>query len=128
MKVFVECGYTDKELVRLNRVRCNQQVLFYFDVFDVGGSALDRRYLVRWLPGSTWSTLIFPQKSPPAKDYRIWQQVLGLIAPGGRPQKQLGKFLNKGIRLENSQLYNVRGSVMDIYTPLLVPGHTRRDN
>ncbi len=71
MKVFVECGYTDDELVRLNRVRCNQQVFFYSDIFDAGGSALDRRYLVRRPPGSTWSTLIFPQESPPAKDYRI---------------------------------------------------------
>jgi hypothetical protein len=43
MKVFVECEFTDNELLRLNRVRCNQQVIFYSNVFDVGGSALDRR-------------------------------------------------------------------------------------
>ena len=43
MKVFVECEFTDDELLRLNRVRCNQQVIFYSNVFDAGGSALDRR-------------------------------------------------------------------------------------
>jgi hypothetical protein len=135
MKVFVECGYTDNELGRFTRVRCNHQVLFYFEVFDVGESALDRRYLESWPPGATWSTLIFLQESPPAKDYRIWQQALGLIAPRGSPQQHLGKFINKGHKiwewrydLENSRLYHVRGSVMDIYTPLLVPGHTRRAN
>jgi hypothetical protein len=135
MKVFVECEFTDEELIRLNQVRCNQQVIFYSDVFDAGGSALDRRYLERRLQGAMWSTLIFPQESPPARDFRLWRQALCLIAPRGRPQQQLGKFVSKGHKiwdwrydLENSCLYHVRGSVMDIYNPLLVPGHTRRAN
>jgi hypothetical protein len=99
MKVFVECKYTDDELFRLNQVRCNQQVIFYFDVFDAGGSALDRQYLERRPPRAMWSTLIFPQESPSAKDYRLWQQALCLIAPRGRPQQQLGKFVNKGHKI-----------------------------
>jgi hypothetical protein len=89
MKVFVECGFTGDKLLRLNRVRCNQQVIFYSDVFDAGGSALDRLYLERRPPGAMWSTLIFPQESPSAKDYRLWQQALCLIAPRGRPQQRL---------------------------------------
>jgi hypothetical protein len=56
MNVFVECEFTDEELIRLNQVRCNQQVIFYSDVFDAGGSALDRRYLERRPQGATWST------------------------------------------------------------------------
>jgi hypothetical protein len=135
MKVFVECEFTDDKLLRLNQVRCNQQVIFYSNMFDVGGNALDRRYLERRLPGAMWSTFIFPQESPPAKDFRLWLQALCLIAPRGWPQQQLGKFVSKGHKiwewrfdLKNSRLYHTRGSVMDIYTPLLVPGHTRRAN
>jgi hypothetical protein len=87
MKVFVECKFTDNKLLRLNQVRCNQQVIFYSDMFDAGGSTLDRRYLERRPPGATWSTLIFPQVLPPDKDYRLWQQALCLTAPRGRPQQ-----------------------------------------
>jgi hypothetical protein len=104
-------------------------------MFDMGGSALDRRYLERRPPRATLSTLIFSQESPSAKDYRLWQQALCLIAPRGRPQQRLGKFVSKEHKiwewrydLENSQLYHIRGSVMDIYSPSLVPGHTRRAN
>ncbi len=112
-------------------------MILYSDVFDAGGSALDRRYLERWPPGATWSILIFLQELPSAKDYRLWQQALCLIAPRGRPQQRLGKFVNKGHKiwewrynLDNSRPYHVQvqGSVMDIYTPLLVPGHMRRAN
>jgi hypothetical protein len=104
MKVFVECEFTNDELLRLKQVRCNQQVIFYSDVFDAGGSALDRRYLERRPPGAMWSTLIFPQESLPAKDYRLWQQALCLIAPRGRPQQGLGKFVSKGQRFGNGDM------------------------
>ncbi len=99
MKVFVEYEFTNNELLRPNQVRCNQQVIFYSNVFDAGGSALDRRYLERRPPGATWSTLIFPQESPPAKDYRLWQQALCLIASRGRPQQRLGKFDSAGHKI-----------------------------
>ncbi len=115
MKVFVECEFTDEELIRLKRVRCNQQVIFYSNVFDAGGSMLDRRYLERRPQGATWSTLIFPQELPPAKDFRLWRQALCLIAPRGRPQQRFGKFVSKGHKiwdwrydLENFRLYHVR--------------------
>ncbi len=34
-------GFREEELIRLNRVRCHQQVLFLLDVFDASGRALD---------------------------------------------------------------------------------------
>jgi hypothetical protein len=35
MLVFKKEGYTDDELIRLNRVRCHQHVIFYSDVFTM---------------------------------------------------------------------------------------------
>ena len=42
MPMFLRLDFTDKELLRLNKVRIHQQVLFYSDVMDVRGTALDR--------------------------------------------------------------------------------------
>jgi len=42
MLVFVKMNFTDVKLVRLNCVQCNQSVVFYSDVLDASGNALDR--------------------------------------------------------------------------------------
>ena len=47
MQEFQRIGYRTPELVRLNRVRCHQQVLFVSDVVGASGSRLDERYLQR---------------------------------------------------------------------------------
>ncbi len=47
MRCFLRMGFTRSELVRLNRVRLAQQVIFLSDVLDAGGRALDRKYLCR---------------------------------------------------------------------------------
>jgi hypothetical protein len=41
MLIFVNAGYFDNELMRLNRVQCHQHVLFYLDIFDAGGRLID---------------------------------------------------------------------------------------
>ena len=45
MRAFMEAGYNDTELERLNRVRVHQQVLFLSDVLCAGGRYLEQRYL-----------------------------------------------------------------------------------
>ena len=46
MKAVVAAGmYDAKELIRINRFRCHQQVLFLYDILDAGGRAIDKRYL-----------------------------------------------------------------------------------
>ena len=65
MRAFALLDFNDNELIRLNRVRGNQQVLFISDVFNASGRAVDRNYLVQRPAEETWSTLIFPQECPP---------------------------------------------------------------
>jgi hypothetical protein len=44
MPMLVQLGYTATELLRLNRVRVHQEVLFLSDVMDARGTAIDKRY------------------------------------------------------------------------------------
>ncbi len=62
-------GYTDNELIRLNRVRCHQHVVFYLDIFNARGRSLDRQYRIKQPDGDRWSSLIFPNEKPPGKDF-----------------------------------------------------------
>ena len=71
MWALLEEEFSEEDMTHLNRVRCHQQVLYLSDVFDARGVALDQRYLVRRQAGDTWSTLIFPKESPPARDFHV---------------------------------------------------------
>ncbi len=135
MAAFENADYDQKALIRLNRVRCHQQAVFILDVLNASGKAIDRRYLTRRQKGELWSTLIFPQERPPDKDFKLWENALFCIAPRGRLQDHIGKFVEKGHKIwewrydeEEAKLYPLKSAVMDIYTPLLVPGHARRAN
>jgi hypothetical protein len=132
MIAFKAMDYDETALIRLNRVQCHQQVVFILDVLDASGKAIDRRYLTRRQKRETWSILIFPQERPPDKDFRLWENALLCIASRGRLQDRIGDFVEKGHTIwewrydeEKAKLYHLKGLVMDIYTPLLVPGHKR---
>jgi hypothetical protein len=58
---------TVDELVRLNRVRLHQQVLFGSNIMDAGGRVLDKKYLKERPWGENWSSLKFPNERPPPK-------------------------------------------------------------
>lgn len=133
MRAFTSLGIPEDELLRLNRVRCHQQVIYISDVFDASGRAVDRKYLRPRALEETWSTLIFPQERPPRKDFKLWQQAVLLLAPRGRLDRRLGRVLTKGHKIwpwrydiDKAELYNMKGAVMDIYTP--TAGGTRRIN
>jgi hypothetical protein len=96
MRMFERAGYTEGELIRLNRVRCHQQVLFYSDIFDCRGRSIDRRYRHKRPQGAKWTSLIFPVKKPPARDFRLWVDALEDIAPRGIPMFRLGTRVAKG--------------------------------
>jgi hypothetical protein len=74
MRAFALLGFNGNDLLCLNRVRCNQQVLFISNVFNASGRAVDRKYLAQQPAEETWSTLIFPQERPPRQDFNLWQQ------------------------------------------------------
>ena len=69
MAQFCWAGFCEKELIRLNRVRLHQQVVFVSNVMDAGGRAIDRRYTVRRLDGEVWSSLLFPVENPCPSDF-----------------------------------------------------------
>jgi hypothetical protein len=136
MKAVVAAGvYEARELIRINRFRCHQQVLFLSDILDAGGRAIDKPYLERRIPTANWSTLIFPLEQPPRRDLSLWQQALYSLAPRGRVDRRIDGFLTKGHKIwewrydeEAQRVYHLKGNVMDIYTPSAVPRLTRRRN
>ena len=124
MRAFAKLDFREEELLRLNRVRCHQQVLFVSDVFDASGRAVDRKYLSPRPSEEAWSTLIFPQERPPRRDFNLWQRAVLLLAPRGRPENSLGRLRVKGHKiwrwrydLELAELYHTKGALMDTYTP-----------
>jgi hypothetical protein len=135
MLAFVELGFTEEELIGLNRARCHQQVLYISDVFDASGRALDRKYLARQQEGEVWSTLLFPLEKPSARDFRLWMSALYLLAPRGRPTHRIGQFIKKGHKIWSwrydpgaGRLYHIRGASMEVYAPTAGDGEERRPN
>jgi hypothetical protein len=135
MAVFENANYNGKALVRLNRVRCYQQAIFISDMLNASGKAIDRKYLTQRQKGESWSALIFPQEKPPDNAFKLWENALLCIAPRGRLQDCIGNFVERGHKIwewrydeEEAKLYYLKGAVMDVYTPSLVPRHARRAN
>jgi hypothetical protein len=74
-------------------------VIFKSNIFDASGRALDRRYLKRRPAGEVWSTLLFPQEQPSAKDFQLWKSAFQLLALRGRPDHRMGGFVAKGHKI-----------------------------
>jgi hypothetical protein len=60
-----------KELIRLNRVRLHQQVIFGSDIMDAGGRCIDKKYLWERLADESWSSMLFPRAIPPKRDFAL---------------------------------------------------------
>ncbi len=115
------------ELIKLNKYWCHQQVLYVSDILDEGGKCLNKCYLTRCHEEENWSSLIFPTEKTPQGHILLWRQVLYAVAPRGRVQNRVGRFLNKGhkvwewrYREEDKKVYHHKGQVMDIYSPSTV--------
>jgi hypothetical protein len=136
MKRFSQMGCSKKELLRLNRVRLHQQVLFLSDVLDAGGRALDRKYLIRRPASKKWSSLTFPRECPSNKDFRTWRETLLQLRPGGRhAASRVMDHIRAGHKVwdwrfdeEGSRLLHIKGTKMDVYVPSQVPGYGRCPN
>ena len=136
MRRLIQMGCTRKELIRLNRVRLHQQVLFLSDVLDAGGRALDRKYLIRRTPQEKWSSLTFPRECPSNKDFRVWRDTLLQLRPGGRhASSRVTEFTRPGHKVwewrfdeAGSRLLHMKSHSMDVYVPSQVPGYGRRPN
>jgi hypothetical protein len=136
MKAVIKAGVTNlEELVKINRFRCHQQVLFVSDILDAGGKCLNKKYLKRRQDDESWSTLIFPIKNPPRRHKRLWEQVLYSLVPQHWANQSVGRFLTKGHKIwdsrygeEAKRVYHIKGQRMDIYTPSTIPFYANRPN
>lgn len=118
---------TSEELIRLNRVRLHQQVIFGLDIMDAGSRSLDRKYLTSKRPlEENWSSIKFPIKKPPAKDFKLWRDSLPQLCHQGRLQMGPGhKVWDWTFDLEDSKLYSwTAQNVADIYGLSLLAGLT----
>ena len=135
MAKFDGAGFCKADLLRLNKVRKHQQVLFLSDVLCAQGKTIDRRYLTRRQEQEKWSTLRFPKEDPPRKDFRFWKQALQTIIPRGNVSDRLGPFIHEGYKIwdwrydeEANELLHHHERGMDIYVPSLVPRYRRTPN
>ena len=68
-----------EDLIRLNRVRVHQQVLFMSSVLGASGKSLDKKYMTKHKLEEKWYTLRFPKENPPKKDFQLWRMALRQI-------------------------------------------------
>ncbi len=133
MLIFVNTGYSDDELIWLYRVQCHQHILFYSNIFDAGGRAIDHQYLAKRPLQLAWLRLIFPLENPPARNFHLWWSTIDTIAPRGRPRLWLGWMINKRHkfwewRFDGESLCHLSGNKMDIYAPLVAMGNNCNNN
>ena len=50
MQLFVRAGFNKEDLLRLNRVRVHQQVIFMSYVLGASGKSLDKKYITKRKP------------------------------------------------------------------------------
>ena len=128
MQLFVRAGFNKEDLIRLNRVRVHQQVLFLSCVLGASGISLDKKYMTKQNPEEKWSTLRFPNEKPPNKYFQLWRMTLRQIVPAGEIPDRLGLVTHIGYKiwnwkwdLEGRRLIHFKGDVMDVYRPSSLP-------
>lgn len=94
MKAFEDIGYSLEERSVLNTVRLHQHVLFESDVFEADGRSINAQYLLPRPLGSKWSKYRFGTQKPPPSAFSLWVDALSQLAPGGRRNPKLGKFIH----------------------------------
>ena len=92
MKLFEAAGFCRQDLIRLNRVRIYQQVLFLSEILGASGKMLDRKYLRKRPEAEKWSCLNYPNEKPPRKDFTLWATAIQLIVPADGIMDRLGRF------------------------------------
>merc|ERR1711966_10608 len=81
MLLFEAAGFCQQDLVRLNRVRIHQQVMFLSEILGASGKMLDRKYLQKRLEAERGSHLNYPNEKPPRKDFALWVVAIQQVVP-----------------------------------------------
>jgi hypothetical protein len=109
---------TSEELVRLNRVRLHQQVIFGSDIMDASGRVIDKKYLIERPNGERWSTIKFPNERPPPRDFKLWRNRLPQLRHRG--QLYMGNYSLKGHKIWDCVL-NMTGYRNSLNVPDTLP-------
>ena len=72
-QALIDAGYRVDELIRLNRVRIHQQVLFLSDVLNANGRSVDLKYTDDCV-GRRWSSFSFPIETPTEQNFQLWNE------------------------------------------------------
>ena len=99
MQMFVTAGFSKDSLLRLNRVRVHQQVLFLSCILGASGKILDKKYTIRRKSEELWSTLTFPKEKSSNSDFHLWRMALMQIVPIGGIPDRLGRLNDKGYKI-----------------------------
>ena len=135
MQMFVAVGFSKDDLVRLNRVRLHQQVLFLSCVLGASGKTLDMKYMTPRQAEEKWSTLTFPKEKPPRKDFTLWKLALRQIVPIGGIPDRLGRLTHDGYKVwdwrwdqDRNRLLHSKGDTMDVYKHSNMPRFSNTPN
>ena len=111
-----KAGFAEEELLRLNKVRLHQQVIFLSCILGVSGKILDNKYLEKRKTDECWSKIKFSVEKPPRKDFLLWKAALRSIVPICGIQDKLGRWLHEGYNiwdwrcdLDSKKLLHLKG-------------------
>ena len=128
MQMFVTAGFSKDSLLRLDRVRVHQQVLFLSCILGASGKILDKKYTIRRKSEESWSTPTSPEEKPHNVNFHPWKMALMQIVPIRGIPDRLGRLNDKGYTIcdwtwypEGRRLLHFKGDVMDIYRPSKLP-------
>ena len=136
MQAFIDEGYKDDELRRLNRVRIHQQALFLSDVLNANGRSIDLKYTEERI-GTPWSSYKFPTVCPSEADFELWRSAIFGVSPASRPRLRVREFRSLGHKIwdwryieeEERLLYkSPLTGLVDVYGQSTLPGALGRAN
>jgi hypothetical protein len=92
MEELFHLQFDKDELMRLNRVRLHQRVLFLSDILDARGMATGRKYL-QWRPRpEQWLTITFLIEDPPVRDFKLWERAIFRLGAGWQGRGRMRGF------------------------------------
>ena len=101
MQLLVWTGFNKEDLLRLNRFRVHQQVLFLSSMLGASDKSLDKKYMTKQKPEENCFTLRFPKENPPKKDFQLWRMALRQIVLARGIPDRLGQLTHKGYKIWN---------------------------
>jgi hypothetical protein len=99
MVEFERIGYSPEDCATLNTVRLHQQAIFLSDVFNADGRTVREEAKYPRLTNQRWSHYKFGKQHPSTKAWNLWRTALQQLAPRGRRDQSLGKFIRNTHRI-----------------------------